>query len=140
MFPNAMVDRITPVSKQSDIDYVVDAYGVSDEWPITCESFTQWVIEDSFCDGRPNWDNAGAQFVKDVTPFETMKIRLLNAGHSVLGLLGSVHGYGTIDETVSGCASLLITACLFSGANKKSIIEPITVLSIVPFGCLTVNV
>ena len=101
MFPNAMVDRITPVSKQSDIDYVVDAYGVSDEWPITCESFTQWVIEDSFCDGRPNWDNAGAQFVKDVTPFETMKIRLLNAGHSVLGLLGSVHGYGTIDETVS---------------------------------------
>ena len=101
MFPNAMVDRITPVSKQSDIEYVVDAYGVSDEWPITCESFTQWVIEDSFCDGRPNWDNAGAQFVKDVTPFETMKIRLLNAGHSVLGLLGSVHGYGTIDETVS---------------------------------------
>ena len=67
MFPNAMVDRITPVSKQSDIEYVVDAYGVSDEWPITCESFTQWVIEDSFCDGRPNWDNAGAQFVKDLS-------------------------------------------------------------------------
>ena len=100
-FPNAMVDRITPVSKKSDIDYVVDAYGVSDEWPITCESFTQWVIEDSFCCGRPNWDSVGAQFVSDVTPFETMKIRLLNAGHSVLGLLGSVHGYGTIDETVS---------------------------------------
>lgn len=100
-FPNAMVDRITPVSKKSDIDYVVDTYGVIDEWPITCESFTQWVIEDEFCCGRPDWDNVGAQFVPDVTPYETMKIRLLNAGHSVLGLLGSVHGYGTIDETIS---------------------------------------
>ena len=95
------VHRITPVSKKSDIDYVVDAYGVSDEWPITCESFTQWVIEDTFSDSRPNWDVVGAQFVTDVTPYETMKIRLLNAGHSVLGLLGSIHGYGTIDETVS---------------------------------------
>ncbi|XQF91443.1 hypothetical protein ACOBV8_21300 (plasmid) [Pseudoalteromonas espejiana] len=100
-FSNAMVDLIHPCLKKSDIDYVVDAYGVSDEWPITCESFTQWVIEDSFCCGRPAWDNVGAQFVSDVTPYETMKIRLLNAGHSVLGLLGSVHGYGTIDETVS---------------------------------------
>jgi mannitol 2-dehydrogenase len=100
-FPNAMVDRITPVSKKSDIDYVVDTYGVSDEWPITCELFSQWVIEDSFCNGRPNWDTVGAQFVSDVTPYETMKIRLLNAGHSVLGLLGSIHGYATIDETVS---------------------------------------
>ena len=80
-FPNAMVDRITPVSKKSDIDYVVDAYGVSDEWPITCESFTQWVIEDTFSDSRPNWDVVGAQFVTDVTPYETMKIRLLNAGN-----------------------------------------------------------
>ncbi|MDQ9090442.1 mannitol dehydrogenase family protein [Pseudoalteromonas haloplanktis] len=100
-FPNAMVDRITPISKQSDIDYVTQAYGVADAWPITCESFSQWVIEDTFSDGRPNWDTVGAQFVSDVTPFEKMKIRLLNAGHSVLGLLGELHGYSTIDETVS---------------------------------------
>ncbi len=100
-FPNAMVDRITPISKQSDIDYVSQAYGVTDGWPITCESFTQWVIEDTFSNGRPNWDTVGAQFVGDVTPYEKMKIRLLNAGHSVLGLLGELHGYSTIDETVS---------------------------------------
>ncbi|MBU2881305.1 mannitol dehydrogenase family protein [Psychrosphaera sp. B3R10] len=100
-FPNAMVDRITPISKQSDIDYVVQAYGVADGWPITCESFAQWVIEDNFSNGRPNLENVGAQLVKDVTPYEKMKIRLLNAGHSVLGLLGSIHGYSTIDETVS---------------------------------------
>ncbi|MFK3870096.1 mannitol dehydrogenase family protein [Pseudoalteromonas rhizosphaerae] len=100
-FPNGMVDRITPISKQSDIDYVSQAYGVTDGWPITCESFTQWIIEDSFSNGRPNWDKVGAQFVSDVTPYEKMKIRLLNAGHSVLGLLGELHGYSTIDETVS---------------------------------------
>ncbi|TYK67045.1 mannitol dehydrogenase family protein [Colwellia echini] len=100
-FPNAMVDRITPVTTKADIDYVAQNFGLTDEWPITCESFSQWVIEDNFSDGRPNWDNVGAQFVPDVTPFEKMKIRLLNAGHSVLGLLGSIHGYATIDETIS---------------------------------------
>tara|TARA_B110001469_G_C9646833_1_gene327366 strand:- start:2487 stop:4037 length:1551 start_codon:yes stop_codon:yes gene_type:complete len=100
-FPNGMVDRITPVTTKADIDYVAQNFGLTDEWPITCESFSQWVIEDNFSDGRPSWDKAGAQFVPDVTPFEKMKIRLLNAGHSVLGLLGSIHGYATIDETVS---------------------------------------
>lgn len=100
-FPNAMVDRITPVTTKADIDYVAQNFGLTDEWPITCESFSQWVIEDNFSDGRPSWDTVGAQFVPDVTPFEKMKIRLLNAGHSVLGLLGSIHGYATIDETVS---------------------------------------
>jgi mannitol 2-dehydrogenase len=100
-FPNAMVDRITPVTTKADIDYVAQTFGLKDEWPITCESFSQWVIEDNFSNGRPNWDLAGAQFVTDVTPYEKMKIRLLNAGHSVLGLLGSIHGYATIDETVS---------------------------------------
>ncbi|WP_017446757.1 mannitol dehydrogenase family protein [Gayadomonas joobiniege] len=100
-FPNAMVDRITPVTTPADIDAVEKLLGYQDEWPITCESFSQWVIEDEFSDGRPNWDAVSAQFVPDVTPYETMKIRLLNAGHSVLGLLGSIHGYQTIDETVS---------------------------------------
>lgn len=100
-FPNAMVDRITPVTTKADIDYVAQIFGLKDEWPITCESFSQWVIEDNFSNGRPNWDLEGAQFVADVTPYEKMKIRLLNAGHSVLGLLGSIHGFETIDETVS---------------------------------------
>lgn len=100
-FPNAMVDRITPVTTKADIDYVASTLGINDQWPITCEAFSQWVIEDNFSDGRPPLDNVGAQFVADVTPFEKMKIRLLNAGHSVLGLLGSIQGFATIDESVS---------------------------------------
>ncbi|WAJ72214.1 mannitol dehydrogenase family protein [Catenovulum adriaticum] len=100
-FPNAMVDRITPITTDADKAHVATTFNLNDEWPITCESFAQWVIEDNFSNGRPNWNLVGAQFVKDVTPFEKMKIRLLNAGHSVLGLLGSIYDYNTIDETVS---------------------------------------
>ena len=74
---------------------------MKDEWPVTCEPFCQWVIEDHFSDGRPAWEKVGVQFVPDVTPYEKMKIRLLNAGHSVLGLLGSIHGHETIDQCVS---------------------------------------
>lgn len=100
-FPNAMVDRITPVTTPADIQMLENDYGIKDEWPVTCEPFCQWVIEDDFCNGRPKWEETGAQFVPDVTPYETMKIRLLNAGHSVLGLLGSIHGHETIDTCVS---------------------------------------
>ncbi len=100
-FPNAMVDRITPVTTPADIETLENDVGVKDEWPVTCEPFRQWVIEDTFTNGRPQWEVAGAQFVPDVTPYETMKIRLLNAGHSVLGLLGSIHGYMTIDTCVA---------------------------------------
>ncbi|MGA7981144.1 MAG: mannitol dehydrogenase family protein [Chromatiaceae bacterium] len=100
-FPNAMVDRITPVTTPEDIAYLGREMGLKDQWPVTCEPFSQWVIEDKFSNGRPAWEKVGAQFVPDVTPYEKMKIRLLNAGHSVLGLLGSIHGHKTIDGCVA---------------------------------------
>ena len=97
-FPNAMVDRITPVTVAADIQKVTDEFLVEDQWPVVCEPFIQWVIEDDFVAGRPAWEKVGAQFVKDVVPYENMKLRLLNAGHTVLGMLGALHGYNTIDE------------------------------------------
>jgi mannitol 2-dehydrogenase len=100
-FPNAMVDRITPVTTPEDIAYLGTEFGLKDDWPVTCEPYAQWVIEDNFFHGRPAWEKVGTQFVADVTPYEKMKIRLLNAGHSVLGLLGSIHGYETIDGCVA---------------------------------------
>tara|TARA_R110002074_G_scaffold402261_1_gene605790 strand:+ start:1887 stop:3383 length:1497 start_codon:yes stop_codon:yes gene_type:complete len=100
-FPNAMVDRITPVTTAADMDYLKNQVGLRDGWPVTCEPFSQWVIEDKFSNGRPEWEAVGAQFVPDVTPYEKMKLRLLNAGHTVLGILGSIHGFNTIDECVS---------------------------------------
>ena len=92
-----MVDRITPVTQEKDIEYLSDSFGVADEWPVTCEPFIQWVIEDTFSNGRPPYENVGAQFVPDVTPYEKMKLRLLNAGHSVLGIPGAVYGHPTIN-------------------------------------------
>ncbi|MGD7652994.1 MAG: mannitol dehydrogenase family protein [Verrucomicrobiales bacterium] len=100
-FPNAMVDRITPVTTPKDIEFLRKEFRIRGAWPVTCEPFCQWVIEDRFSNGRPAWETVGAQFVPDVTPYEKMKIRLLNAGHSVLGLLGSIHGHQTIDGAVS---------------------------------------
>lgn len=96
-FPNTMVDRITPVTKQSEIDYLKNHYNIHDEWPVVCEPFIQWVIEDKFSNGRPELEKLGAQFVPDVTPYEKMKIRLLNAGHSVLGIPGAIYGHPTIN-------------------------------------------
>ena len=87
-FPNTMVDRITPVTTPVDIDYLQKKHSFKDKWPVTCEPFIQWVVEDKFSTGRPAFENLGVQFVSDVTPYEKMKIRLLNAGHSVLGIPG----------------------------------------------------
>lgn len=95
-FPNSMVDRITPATTQADIETHVQHYGVQDAWPITCEPFIQWVVEDKFSNGRPDFEKVGVQFVPDVEPYEKMKLRLLNAGHSVLGILGALHGHSTI--------------------------------------------
>ncbi|SIS72308.1 mannitol 2-dehydrogenase [Zobellia uliginosa] len=100
-FPNAMVDRITPATSKADIINLRETTGVEDAWPVVCEPFKQWVIEDNFIEGRPAWETVGAQFVSNVEPYEKMKLSLLNAGHSVLGILGALLGYDTIDEAVN---------------------------------------
>lgn len=89
-FPNAMVDRITPATSDRERELVQSAYGVTDNWPVFCEEFKQWVIEDNFPTGRPAWERVGAQFVEDVTPFECMKIRILNGGHAVIAYPGGL--------------------------------------------------
>ncbi len=99
-FPNSMVDRITPVTQPSDIENLKSVYGIEDAWPVVCEPFIQWIIEDNYSNGRPDWESAGVQFVQDVSPFEKMKIRLLNAGHSLLGFTGALRGYTYIHEVV----------------------------------------
>ena len=89
-FPNAMVDRITPATTDSQRRQLAEEYGIEDQWPVFCEEYIQWVLEDNFCNGRPALEEAGATFVKDVTPFEFMKIRILNGGHATIAYLGSL--------------------------------------------------
>lgn len=99
-FPNSMVDRITPATRNSDIENLKTLFGIVDKCPVVSEPFIQWIIEDKFSCGRPEWEKAGVQFTDDVRPFEKMKIRLLNAGHSLLGLTGALYGYNYIHEVV----------------------------------------
>lgn len=100
-FPNAMVDRITPVTSQEAIDLLDTQFGIADAWPVVCEPFCQWIIEDDFINGRPDWNLVGAQFVKDVHPYEKMKIRLVNGGHVALGFTGYLNGYTFVYETMA---------------------------------------
>src|SRR3954469_21719263 len=97
-FPNSMVDRITPATTDEDRAELARRYGIDDRWPVVCEPFTQWVLEDSFGAGRPPLEDAGVQLVDDVGPYELMKLRLLNAGHQVLGHLGRLAGHTYVHE------------------------------------------
>jgi len=99
-FPNTMVDRITPVTAPADIATIAERYGIADRWPVVCEAFTQWIVEDRFPAGRPAWEEVGAQFVADVAPYEAMKLRLLNASHLAVAGLGRLAGLTYIDETM----------------------------------------
>ncbi|MFD2090632.1 mannitol dehydrogenase family protein [Blastococcus deserti] len=100
-FPSSMVDRITPHTTPEQRAAVAQRYGVDDNWPVITEPFSQWVIEDSFCNGRPPLDLVGVRFVPDVARYELMKTRLLNASHCALGYLGSLAGYASIDEVMA---------------------------------------
>ncbi len=83
-FPNSMVDRITPATGDRERAIVAEEYGIEDGWPVFCEDFTQWVLEDDFPLGRPSFEEVGVQFVEDVAPFELMKLRILNGGHAAI--------------------------------------------------------
>ncbi|THV12526.1 mannitol dehydrogenase family protein [Rhizobium rhizophilum] len=83
-FPNSMVDRITPATGQREIDMTRENYGIEDGWPVFCEDFKQWVLEDNFPLGRPVLEDVGVTFVPDVAPYELMKLRILNGGHAAI--------------------------------------------------------
>jgi mannitol 2-dehydrogenase len=100
-FPNTMVDRITPATTAADRDFLVDQYGLIDRWPVVAEPFMQWVMEDSFSEGRPPWEDAGALFTTDVEPYETLKLRLLNAGHASLAYLAALAGHVHVHEVMA---------------------------------------
>ncbi|MGE0280562.1 MAG: mannitol dehydrogenase family protein [Rhizobiaceae bacterium] len=100
-FPSSMVDRIVPATTDEDRARISKALGVADAWPITTEPFLQWVIEDHFPNGRPDWERFGVEMVKDVEPFEDMKLRLLNGAHSSIAYLGLLMGHATVSEAFS---------------------------------------
>jgi mannitol 2-dehydrogenase len=109
-FPNSMVDRITPVTTPDVIENLAEQDGVEDRWPVVAEPFTSWALEDHFVDGRPPYEDVGVLTVDDVTPYELMKLRLLNAGHQGLCYFAHLMGYRLVADACSDplIADLLI--------------------------------
>jgi mannitol 2-dehydrogenase len=97
-FPNSMVDRITPVTTPDVIATLESEFGVEDHWPVVAEPFTSWVLEDDFSDGRPSLEDVDVLPVDDVTPYELMKLRLLNASHQSLCYFAYLAGYRLVHD------------------------------------------
>jgi mannitol 2-dehydrogenase len=97
-FPNSMVDRITPATTPDVVERLAAEYGVRDAWPVAAEPFAMWVLEDDFADGRPPLEEAGVRLVDDVSPYEKMKLRLLNASHQGLCYFAYLAGYRLVHE------------------------------------------
>ncbi len=125
-FPSSMVDRITPQTAPEERAAVARRYGVDDRWPVVTEPFAQWVIEDTFCNGRPPLDQVGVRYVPDVTGYELMKTRLLNATHSALGYLGTLAGHERID--------LLMADPVFAAYARQLMDDEVTPLVRCPEG------
>lgn len=115
-FPNSMVDCIVPATGPNELE-LVRSLGIDDKAPVTHENFRQWVIEDDFCAGRPDWDKVGATFTDAVHDYEKMKIRILNAGHQVLANAGELLSVQTID----GCMAHPLIAALFHKVQAEEI-------------------
>lgn len=116
-FPNAMVDCIVPATGPSELALARD-FGVADAAPVTHENFRQWVMEDDFCAGRPDWDKVGATFTDDVHAFEAMKLRCLNAGHQIIANPGELLSV----ETISGCMAHPAINALFRKVETQEIV------------------
>ena len=101
-YPSTMVDRITPATSPADIADLKERAGIDDAWPVMCEPYKHWVIEDDFVDGaRPAWERVGALLVPDVRPHELMKVRLLNVTHSAMCYVGALAGLTHVHEAVT---------------------------------------
>lgn len=99
-FPNSMVDRITPATTEDDVKRLNAASGIEDKAPVYCEDFIQWVIEDDFVAGRPDFERVGVELTNDVTAFENMKLSLLNASHTLLSYPSFLKGYRKVDQAM----------------------------------------
>ena len=122
-FPNSMVDCIVPATGPKELELVKE-FGIDDAAPVTHENFRQWVIEDDFCAGRPNWENVGATITDDVHDYEAMKIRILNGGHQIIANPGEILSVATI----AGCMEHEEIGALFRKVAKTEILPHVKAL------------
>lgn len=123
-FPNSMVDRITPATTDSDREWLAAHQGIHDNWPVVAEPFRQWVIEDNFAAGRPPLEQLDVLTTTDAKPYELMKLRLLNAGHSCLAYLAALMGMETIGAAMT-CRELHDFTADFLATEARPVLPPI---------------
>ena len=122
-FPSSMVDRITPATTEEKREFLLSKYGILDQVPVFSEDFIQWFIEDDFNVERPEWERLGVQLVKNVKPYEHMKTRLLNGGHTALTFPSLLTGYVYVDDAINDSR---ISTFLKAYMNEvKSTLKPI---------------
>lgn len=100
-FPNGMVDRITPGTTEKECKLVETEFGIQDNWPVVCEPFRQWVLEDNFTAGRPELEKVGVTFVDNVEPYEAMKLSILNGGHAAIAYPAALMDIKMVDQAMS---------------------------------------
>ena len=99
-FISSMVDRVSPATDDALRAKVLSDTGRNDARPVSAEPFTQWIIEDGFAGKQPAFDKVGALFVDDIVPFEQMKLRYLNAAHTIASTLGYLSGDIYVHEAI----------------------------------------
>lgn len=119
--PSTMVDRIVPATTDSDRESIAAILGGVDQAAVVTEPFTQWVIEDHFVGKRPGWEIGGAQFTKDVAPFETAKLRMLNGAHSALAYIGLQRGHAFVHQAIADPYILALVKTLMHDEAANSL-------------------
>ncbi len=122
-FPNSMVDCIVPSTGPKELA-LVSEFDIDDAVPVTHENFRQWVIEDDFCAGRPDWDRVGATFTGDVHAYEVMKVRILNGGHQIIANPGEILSI----KSISGCMEHPLIGAFFRKVAMDEIVPHVQAL------------
>ncbi len=123
-FPNSMVDRITPATTDADRKWFADNVGIEDAWPVVCEPFIQWVIEDDYAGDRPPWETLDIIVTEDVRPYEHMKLQLLNAGHAVLGFAAHLFEIELVHDGMAD-PDVLSFVRAFLDREAKTALDPV---------------
>ncbi|HTF98139.1 MAG TPA: mannitol dehydrogenase family protein [Cellvibrio sp.] len=123
-FPSTMIDRIVPATSDDDRREIETRLGVRDEGMVVCEPFSQWVVEDKFADGRPEWEKVGVLLVKDVRVFEKIKLRLLNGAHSTMAYTGYLSGFQYISEVMEQPAFVNLVKTYMAREAGETVVAP----------------
>lgn len=123
-FPSTMIDRIVPATTDDDRRDIEARLGVRDEGMVVCEPFSQWVVEDKFADGRPEWEKVGVLLVNDVRIFEKIKLRLLNGAHSTMAYTGYLSGFQYISEVMEQPAFVNLVKTYMAREAGETVVAP----------------